>query len=183
MSDRRYIGPVSETVCSLECGKPDHGKSPNLCRSECYAPISEAIGIHSKHWKRYCACVLRLLVTAYVVPTSPILITRWWRRYFSPKRQFLQESHDVTSNKTALFAVTAVTTPIVHIQNIAPYMQYSILRKFFAQPGSATSVPLPLWFQRSVRCDVLHYAAHMKQCYYQLPLSLTLCQFPLEYKI
>jgi hypothetical protein len=41
--------------------------------------------------------VRRLLVTASVVPSSPILVT-------------LQEPHCVTTQKTALFIVTAVKT-------------------------------------------------------------------------
>jgi hypothetical protein len=43
---------------------------------------------------------LRLLVTANV-PSSPILFTLWWKRYMPPKRRFLQESQDVTSEKAA----------------------------------------------------------------------------------
>jgi hypothetical protein len=36
----------------------------------------------------------------------------WWlRRYVPPKHRFLQEKHGVTSQKTAFFIVTAVTTP------------------------------------------------------------------------
>jgi hypothetical protein len=34
----------------------------------------------------------------------------WWRRYVPPKRQFLQEPHSVTSQKTVFFTVTAVKT-------------------------------------------------------------------------
>jgi hypothetical protein len=44
----------------------------------------------------------RLLVTANVVPMSPILVP--------PKHRFLQEPHGVTSQKTAFFTVTAVKT-------------------------------------------------------------------------
>jgi hypothetical protein len=50
----------------------------------------------------------RLLVTARVVPSSPILVTLMKEALSSPKRQFLQESHGVTSQKTAFFIVTAV---------------------------------------------------------------------------
>jgi hypothetical protein len=47
--------------------------------------------------------VRMLLVTASVVPSSPIL-PPWWRsRYVPPKRQFLQEPHGVTSQKTPFF--------------------------------------------------------------------------------
>jgi hypothetical protein len=34
----------------------------------------------------------------------------WWRRYIPPKRRFLQEPHNVTSQKTPFFIVTAVKT-------------------------------------------------------------------------
>jgi hypothetical protein len=54
--------------------------------------------------------VLRLLVTANVVPNSPILALWRWRLYVPPKRQFLQEQLCVTSQKTAFFVVTAVKT-------------------------------------------------------------------------
>jgi hypothetical protein len=47
--------------------------------------------------------VLRFLVTANVVPSSPIL--------------FLQEPHGVTSQKTASFIVTAVKTLNLHSIN------------------------------------------------------------------
>jgi hypothetical protein len=38
------------------------------------------------------------------------LLPWWWRRYVPPKHRFLQESHGVTSQKTAFFIVTAVKT-------------------------------------------------------------------------
>jgi hypothetical protein len=46
--------------------------------------------------------VRRLLVTASVVPSSPILVTLMKRRY-RPKRRLLQEPHGVTSQKTLFF--------------------------------------------------------------------------------
>jgi hypothetical protein len=52
--------------------------------------------------------VRRLLVTASVVPSSPILITLIRRRYVPPKCRLIQEPHGVTSQKTPFFIVTAV---------------------------------------------------------------------------
>jgi hypothetical protein len=46
--------------------------------------------------------VRRLLVTARVVPSSPILVTLI-EALISPKRRFLQEPHGVTSQKTPFF--------------------------------------------------------------------------------
>jgi hypothetical protein len=53
---------------------------------------------------------IRLLVSANVVPSLPILVTLLMRRYVPSKRRFLQEPHGVTSQKTAVFIVTAVKT-------------------------------------------------------------------------
>jgi hypothetical protein len=50
----------------------------------------------------------RLLVTANVVPSSPILFTLMMPGYVPPKRRYLQEPHGVTSQKTPFFTVTAV---------------------------------------------------------------------------
>jgi hypothetical protein len=47
---------------------------------------------------------------ANVVSGSPILITVMMERYVPPKRQFLQEPRDVTSQKTTFFIVTAAKT-------------------------------------------------------------------------
>jgi hypothetical protein len=48
--------------------------------------------------------VLRLLVTANVVPSSPILLTLiWWKRYIPRKRRFLQEPRTVMTQKTSFF--------------------------------------------------------------------------------
>jgi hypothetical protein len=44
--------------------------------------------------------MLRLLVTANVVPGSPILITLMMEAYVPPKRRFLQEPRGVSSKKT-----------------------------------------------------------------------------------
>jgi hypothetical protein len=54
--------------------------------------------------------VSRLLVTANVVPSSPILITLMMGRHVPLKRRHLQEPHGVTSQKTAFFIVTDVKT-------------------------------------------------------------------------
>jgi hypothetical protein len=42
----------------------------------------------------------------------------WWRSYVIPKRQFLQEPHAITFQKTAFFIVTAVNT-----SNLAHYVK------------------------------------------------------------
>jgi hypothetical protein len=57
-------------------------------------------------------CSIRwLLVTAGIVPSSPILVTLVKETLSSsPKRQFLQEPHGVTFQKTPFFIVTAVKT-------------------------------------------------------------------------
>jgi hypothetical protein len=55
--------------------------------------------------------VRRWLVTAKVVPSSPILVTLMMLVLHPPKRQFLQEPHGVTSQKMAFFIVTALKTP------------------------------------------------------------------------
>jgi hypothetical protein len=52
--------------------------------------------------------VRRLLVTANVVPSSPILATLMTEALIS--RRFLKEPHGVTSQKTPFFIDTAVKT-------------------------------------------------------------------------
>jgi hypothetical protein len=47
--------------------------------------------------------VRRLLVAAYVVPSSPILVTLMKEAPVPPKRRFLQEPHGVTCQKTPFF--------------------------------------------------------------------------------
>jgi hypothetical protein len=54
--------------------------------------------------------VCQLLVTAKVVPSSPILVTVMMEALRSSKTLFLQEPHGVTSQKMACFMVTAVKT-------------------------------------------------------------------------
>jgi hypothetical protein len=51
-----------------------------------------------------------LLVTASVVPGSPILVTLMREALSSSDTLVLTESHGVTSQKTSLFIVTAVKT-------------------------------------------------------------------------
>jgi hypothetical protein len=50
------------------------------------------------------------LVTANVVPSSPILVTLMMGALRSSKRRLLQEPHGVTSQKMQFFIVTAVKT-------------------------------------------------------------------------
>jgi hypothetical protein len=45
-----------------------------------------------------------------LVPRSRILLPRRWRRYFPPKRRFIQDLHGATSQKTAFFIDTSVKT-------------------------------------------------------------------------
>jgi hypothetical protein len=52
--------------------------------------------------------VRRLLVTASVLHSSPILVTLMKEAPSSSERRFLQEPHGVTSQKTPFFIVTAM---------------------------------------------------------------------------
>jgi hypothetical protein len=54
--------------------------------------------------------VLRLLVIANVVPSSPILVTLMMEVLRSSETSVLQEPHCITSQKTTFFIVTAVET-------------------------------------------------------------------------
>jgi hypothetical protein len=49
-----------------------------------------------------------MLVTASIVPSSQILVTLMMEALSSLKRRFLQEPHDVTSQKTPFFIDGAV---------------------------------------------------------------------------
>jgi hypothetical protein len=69
-----------------------------------------------------------LLITANVVPSSPILVTLMMEALSSPKRPFLQEPHGVTSQKTPFFIVTAVNT-----SNLSPsILTYTLEDSFMA---------------------------------------------------
>jgi hypothetical protein len=58
-----------------------------------------------------CISSQRASVASYgYVRTSPILVTLMREALVPPKRQFLQEPHGVTSQKTPFFKVTAVKT-------------------------------------------------------------------------
>jgi hypothetical protein len=54
--------------------------------------------------------VIRLVVTANVVHTSPILVTLMMEAIVPTKRRFLQEPHNIASQKTAFFIVTTMKT-------------------------------------------------------------------------
>jgi hypothetical protein len=54
--------------------------------------------------------VLRLIVTANVVPSSPIIVTMMMEAICSSETRFLQQPHSVTSQKSAFLIVTAVKT-------------------------------------------------------------------------
>jgi hypothetical protein len=55
--------------------------------------------------------VLRFLVPAITVPSSPI-VALIWRLYLPPKRRFLQELHGFTSRKTTFFIVALLSTRV-----------------------------------------------------------------------
>jgi hypothetical protein len=61
--------------------------------------------------------VRRLLVTANVVPSSPILVNLKKRRYVPPKRRLLEEPHGVTSQK-ALFLNLYIFYNILYLADI-----------------------------------------------------------------
>jgi hypothetical protein len=68
-----------------------------------------------------------LIITANVVPGLPILVTLMVRRYVPPKRPFLQEPHDITSQKTAFFILAAMkTSNLTRLQNISTIPQLSV---------------------------------------------------------
>jgi hypothetical protein len=54
------------------------------------------------------------LFSANVVPSSPILVTLMMEVLVPVERRFLQELRGVTSQKMALFIVTAVKPQILH---------------------------------------------------------------------
>jgi hypothetical protein len=70
--------------------------------------LATTLDITSNRRTVFLRSVRRLLVTASVVPSSPILVTLRRRHYVPPKRRFLQEPHSVTPHKTTFFIVTAV---------------------------------------------------------------------------
>jgi hypothetical protein len=57
--------------------------------------------------------VRRLLVTANVVPNSPIIITLIMVVLRSSKTPALKKPHEVTSRKTAFFIVIAMKTSLL----------------------------------------------------------------------
>jgi hypothetical protein len=66
--------------------------------------------------------VLRLILTANVVPSSLILVTlRMTERYVPAKRRFLQEPLGVTFQKTAIFS-----KPLMYWHPKAPYCVYVV---------------------------------------------------------
>jgi hypothetical protein len=60
--------------------------------------------------KKYEDSVRRLLVTASVVPSSPILVTLMKQALSSSEMSVLKQPHGVTSQETPFFIVTAVKT-------------------------------------------------------------------------
>jgi hypothetical protein len=69
-----------------------------------------------------CQLMLTLFLTGWFFPAW------WWRRYIHPKRQFLQEPHGVTLQKTALFLMKSyfkVITVFNHIYYVCSTVLYS----------------------------------------------------------
>jgi hypothetical protein len=66
------------------------------------ADVSEKLGASFIRVTRISELETTLAVTSSV-PSSPIIAPWWRRRYVPPKRQFLQEPHGVTSQKTSFF--------------------------------------------------------------------------------
>jgi hypothetical protein len=64
-----------------------------------------------------CYCC-RVLVTASVVPSLPILVTLMKMGQVPPKCRFLQEPHSLTSQKTPFFKVSDVHVLTVHCKLI-----------------------------------------------------------------
>jgi hypothetical protein len=58
--------------------------------------------------------MLQLLVSANIAPSSLILVTLIIEVIVSPKRQFLQEPHSVTSQKMAVFPVESIIQSKYH---------------------------------------------------------------------
>jgi hypothetical protein len=64
----------------------------------------------AKKYQVFLHSVRRLLVTANVVHSSPIIVTLMKEALRSSEHRLLQEPHGVTSQKTSFFIVTAVET-------------------------------------------------------------------------
>jgi hypothetical protein len=94
----------------------------SLYSPEIFSPVSDTqicFGLSSSHdllrleeleLPTHERSVPRLLVTARVVPRSPILVTLMKEALSSSESRFLQEPHAVTSQTTPFFIVTAVKT-------------------------------------------------------------------------
>jgi hypothetical protein len=65
--------------------------------------------------------VLGLLITADVVPSSPILVTLMVEGKDSPKRLFLQEPRGATSQKTAFFIGNTQLAAFDFISNVVHF--------------------------------------------------------------
>jgi hypothetical protein len=66
--------------------------------------------LHRVVLQRTESCVLQLLVTAKIVPSSPILVTLTMEEIRSPETSVLKEPHGATSQKTAFYIDTDVKT-------------------------------------------------------------------------
>jgi hypothetical protein len=84
----------------------------------------------------------RLLVTASVVLSSPILVILMMEALSSPKRRFLQEPHGVTSQKTPLFNFLFVRSSrqLLVTANVVPSSPILVTLMNEALSSSETSV-------------------------------------------
>jgi hypothetical protein len=83
----------------------------------------------------------RLLVTAKVVPSSPILVILMMEALSSSETSFLQGPHGVTSQKTPFFKVTALKPP-----NLTGNKMFS--KKWF---GMDLAGNLPAYIQLTIK--------------------------------
>jgi hypothetical protein len=83
----------------------------------------------------------RLLVTANVVPSTPILLTLMMEALRSQKRRFLQEPCGVLSQKMALFIVTVVETS--NLTNCDKSLHYPLTCISFKTHRFGDGIPSP----------------------------------------
>jgi hypothetical protein len=79
--------------------------SPSFIRATSIGELGITIAVISNR-----RSVRRLLLTANVVPSSPILVTLMKEALSSSETSVIQEPHGLTSQKTPFFIVTAMKT-------------------------------------------------------------------------
>jgi hypothetical protein len=75
--------------------------------------------------------VLRLLVTASVGPSSPILVTLMMEAIRPPKRRFIQKPRGVTSQKTTFFKLYKLEISLCAERHFGIERTRNMLPKFF----------------------------------------------------